>query len=537
MKGVLMKRLLKLSLVSLIAFGAVADCDHGYTSKSFFSNINPYQLSFPSRISFFRSDRMYAKDCGWGSAFQAVGFWSQTSASDDLARYFFPFNKTSLVAGEYYASATQSRTNDLLANYFGVFTNNVTNGSGVPTDLTFQSTISMCPKSKTYGVGLTWSQRLFNCFWADVSTSIVQVQNELNFKEKVSNYGADNVPDGSYGTMSAALSSNRAHYGRFTNNTMKKSGVADVELRLGMEKDICDCCGVGGIYAGVVIPTGNKPGKTDSSATTVGSSSKTAMNTMEPCDWGRYIFQPIVGNNHHWGVIIGSYGRLEVFHSNDGCPLTLMTDCTGKYLFSNCQKRSFDPYDKMWGRYIHVLTDSTADPASVSLTDFKPLINYSTLNANVTPGWSIDWNTALHYQLNCWGFEAGMNVYAREMEKVSINQNLQNGLGFADLYSWADDIGLYTNSLETIQNDGWGNQTDTDANGNDVYVVINKGDLDPFSAAAPSVLNSTFYGALSFEWDNCKVPTFFSGGGSYTFTSDNGAADCWTAWIKIGLSF
>ncbi|MBT4856150.1 hypothetical protein HOM50_04940 [bacterium] len=526
-----MKKILKLSLALLLVLGAQAD--YNYTGKSFFSTINPSQLSFPERVASFRTDRQYAKECGWGAAFQAVGFWQSSGSSDRLGEYFMPFNKCALVAGEYGSNSVKTHSNDLLANYFGVFTDTVNTTVGVPSPntLTFQSTISMKPQHKVYGVGLTWQQRLFKCLWADVSTSIVQVQNKMNFCEKVQNSGGGNVPEGSYANMTAAFASNRLNYGRITKCNMKKSGVADVEFRLGYEKDLCDCCGVGGIYVGGLIPTGNKPGDTKLSTATTTSS------TTKPCDYGRYMFQPIVGNNHHWGVLFGSYGRLEIINSNSGCPLTLMTDCTAKYLASNKQKRSFDLKGKPWSRYIHTWNNSAAVATDLTLANLVPLINYTTLNSNVRPGWSLDWNNALHYQYKCFAFEVGCNVYAREGESISCCQKIQGGIGLADLYEWADEDTVVTAGLETITRDNWGNATDVDIDGNDVYLTVAQADIDYMSAAAPPVFNGTIYGAVTYDWNNCKVPAFISGGGSYTFTSDNAALNNWVAWVKIGIAF
>ncbi|OGB96988.1 hypothetical protein A3F06_01390 [candidate division TM6 bacterium RIFCSPHIGHO2_12_FULL_36_22] len=528
-----MKKILQSLSLALLIMGGSTALGYSYSGKSFFSAINPFQLSFPERIAAFRSDRMFAKECGWGGAIQVVGFWQQSNDSDGLAKYFFPFDKCALIAGEVGSSAVKAHSADLLANYFGVYTEPVSSTVGIPSPntLTFQSSLSMCPKHKVYGVGLAWEQRLWRCFWADVSTSIVQVQNKLNFKEKIQNAGGGDVPDDAYANMTEALASNKFNYGRFSNCTMKKSGFADVELRLGWEKDLCEGCGVGGLYIGTVIPTGNKPGNTDLSATAT-----TGVNS-DPCDWGRYIFQPIVGNNHHWGILFGSYGRLDLFNSGSGCPLTLLTDCTAKYLFSNCQKRSYDLKGKPWSRYIHTWNDSSADANDLTISDLIPLINYTTLQSSVRPGWSLDWNTALHYTYRCFGLEAGVNVFVREGENICITGKIRNGIGLADLYEWADSDTVVTESLETVSFDAWGNATDTDIDGNDIFLTISQSDLDVISAAAPAVFNGTFYGALSYEWNNCKLPVFFNGGGSYTVTSDNGAVSNWVAWIKVGVSF
>lgn len=116
-------------------------------------------------------------------------------------------------------------------------------------------------------------------------------------------------------------------------------------------------------------------------------------------------------------------------------------------------------------------------------------------------------------------------------------KKIQGGIGLADLYEWADEDTVVTAGLETITRDNWGNATDVDIDGNDVYLTVAQADIDYMSAAAPPVFNGTIYGAVTYDWNNCKVPAFISGGGSYTFTSDNAALNNWVAWVKIGIAF
>ena len=65
-----------------------------------------------------------------------------------------------------------------------------------------------------------------------------------------------------------------------TNATRRKTGVADVELKIGYDALCTECCFVNG-YVGVLVPTGNRP-------------------------QAKYVFEPIVGHNHHVGVLFGS---------------------------------------------------------------------------------------------------------------------------------------------------------------------------------------------------------------------------------------
>jgi hypothetical protein len=510
---------------------------HGYqhTAKSFLSTINPFQLNFPERISSFYPDRRQVKECGWGGSLQLVGIWQDSRESEKLAEYFFPFNKNTLVAGEWSSAAAAARTNDLVAEYFGLFTRPLGNEDVRLGN--FQSSLCMKPQHKVYGVGISWQQRLPKCLWFDISTAIVQVRNKLHMHEVIENVGSGNTPSGAYSNMTDALASTRLDFGRFTNCVMKKNGFADIEVRLGMESEICGTCATGGMYLGGVIPTGNRVGKVGSPDCSCANSCPTSSALSS--EKNRYLFSPVVGNNHHYGFMFGAYSALLVFHDSCDNPVSFHTDLNCRYLFENTQRRSFDVKGKPWSRYIPVWATGAISDAQTTpvISDLKPLINYSTLCAKVTPGWSMDWNSALRYKRSCFAIELGSNVFVREGERVCISESLRPNLGFADVYNWAGRGVTFTTSLETINNDNFGAAVDFNMNGNAEYVSITTSQLDSESAASPAVFNATLYGAASGEWNNCRLPLFASVGGGYTFTADNASVEGWTIWCKIGCSF
>src|SRR5579872_6510683 len=73
-------------------------CDVEITSRSYFAARPRFQSESPEMVSAFRFDRnMKGQHHG---SFQAVLFGGKTVNHDDLARYFFPFGKTSLFVDE-----------------------------------------------------------------------------------------------------------------------------------------------------------------------------------------------------------------------------------------------------------------------------------------------------------------------------------------------------------------------------------------------------------------------------------------------------
>jgi hypothetical protein len=163
----------------------LADCDRNEsneleaTSKTTLT-VHPLFVSQqPELVSGFRNDRNLTRENGWGGAFQAVLFGSQTSDQEDLAQYFFPDANTSLIAandGPPQQPGFNVKKN-LLAQDFNVFT----------VDNTFESTICIQPQQSVIGLGLHFRQSVWKSHsygrgvWFSVSAPIERVNNDMNF--------------------------------------------------------------------------------------------------------------------------------------------------------------------------------------------------------------------------------------------------------------------------------------------------------------------------------------------------------------------
>src|SRR5581483_4712736 len=139
-----------------------------------------------------------------------------------------------------------------------------------------------------------------------------------------------------------------------TKQTLKKSGVADLELKIGHDSCCSESCYVNG-YLGVLVPTGNRPK-------------------------ARYIFEPIIGFNRHVGLLFGGEMCYELWC---GCDSSLIWEAAvdSRYLFSGRERRSFDLKYRPWSRYLLVY----ATPADAAAGIVSPGINFFTQDFKVTP--------------------------------------------------------------------------------------------------------------------------------------------------------
>jgi len=493
--------------------------------RTFLTLRQRFEINLPERMNMFR-ERMDDRKDGKGGAFQFVGFYGQTTNAADIARYFSPNDKDYIIIGEDTSSVSINRTRDINAFHLGILTSPLDTeaiNTGF-THLTFESVLTFCPQQKTYGLGVTYQQRLPNHFWLDVSAPIIAVKNNMNPTEHILNAGGEDVPTGYFGNALTALSpcNTDLHYGHITNRTLKKTRLAFIELRGGRDIIWEGPCRIGG-FLGLLIPTGNKP-----------------------C--GYYLFEPIVGNNQHFEAMIGSYGNFEVMRDKDDRTLNALYNITTRYLFSNDQIRSFDLRGKPWSRYMKVWKNSNYGQ-EVSTDDWQShldyLINYSTLCAQIKPSAAFDISVGLNYKQKNLMLEFGYNAYARKAEDIYFTHAINGDVGLPALEYYLETSHVpYTDSKATPAtplfkiSSGYSDQVINPSGSAQVpaYIPITTDDLDPYSASHPACLAYLVYGAIGYNWPELKFPLFVNGGISYEFSHDNTYIKRWLAWLKIGFS-
>lgn len=405
---------------------------------------------------------------------------------------------------------------DLQSNNFGVIT----------TDGTFESMISFCAQHTEAGVGLHWKQGFAfsedKCKWwyLDIDLPIQYVRNKFTISENVINDGGGiNTAVAGVGipvvaNMIQAFSQSDWLFGKVNNCCkLSKTGIADMEVKLGRQFVYTDQCMIAG-YFGVLVPTSNSP-----------------------C--GQFIFEPVLGHGKHVGVMWGTEGGYEILSNcDDTWHFWLDYGCHAMYLFKHNEIRSFDLKNRPWSRYISVYAnqaqaaqaDSTGD-VNVSKFLSTPGINVFTQCVQVTPGFQTNMTTALVFDHDC-GFvgEVGYNLFFRQNECVQLNWTegpaIKAAIGGGATNPVLDisDTPLLVPLFVPFANYS--------------SSLINQADLDLQSAAHPTITTELLYFNLGYQWDNRCNPIYLGLGASYEFALKNYAVmNRWGIWGKFNVAF
>lgn len=510
----------------------VADDCNNISSHTFFWVRPQFQTASPERMVLW-GDRITAKRevCG---QLQIVPFGGRSTNRSDLGQFFMPWGSCDLDVAYVRPSTQNSQfAPGAVAQQFGIYVTDPVNGS-------FKSTICLNPYQSVAGLGLTWRQYLWtlpdceNHLWFEISTPIERVKNVVCLTENLDPNNTDLIQTLSNCTlalpqnMTEALKQSSWCYGKIDNcGCMQKTGLADIECKVGYEWLSNDCCFFES-YAGVLFPTGNAPK-------------------------ARYVFEPILGHNKHYGVLFGTSGIFEFKSCECDCSFALAIDYNGLYLADGIERRSFDLKNCPWSRYMQVYQNleqaleaqALFDKGDIikSLVWHTPGINVFTRDMLVTPGLASTLNTALIYNQRCVEFEMGYNFYARDAETVRLACCWQEGPALKAIGTGQG----YTNPHQCINNfitstlatDFQPKPPISDGDTNQGYGnnVIRASDLDLQSAAMPAIITNTVYASLGWHWDECKYPLFVGFGGSYEMVNNNVALDRWLAWGKLGWTF
>jgi hypothetical protein len=515
-KGVTMVR--KYFKISLLLLGAVgfAQADDGISfnnSKTFFWIRPPFQSSLPEKETLWR-DRALARECGVSGAFQIVPFGGRSVKASEIAEYFMFCHKSELnvATGNLPGLPTNPNLRDVNAADF-----NIAVGLSNPA---FQSTIKFRPRHSFAGVGFDYKQYLAardaceKKWWMEISFPVLHVKNDMRLSETSNgvaplnaNVNANMVEafKGLKGYFNPSIGDGTVtgsawKYGKI-NGPRKKTGVADIELKLGYDY-LCEEMCHAESYIGGLIPTGNRAE-------------------------AHYVFEPIVGHGKHGGLIWGASWGWEVWNSCDRY-LHFEMATNGKYLFKNTQHRSFDVKGKPWSRYMLVYNNAS-DAANQAVQDG---INVFTRKVEVRPRFQKDLNSAFVYTSCGFQAELGYNFWAKDAEKIKLDRPWEGTQAFAAIDDAGGSAGAnLINRAITIK------ETFEDCNvAYGANLAIRAQDLDLQSASSPSALTHTFYGSLGYRWDDWCYPTFVGLGGSYELADDYGAISRWTIWGKFGVS-
>lgn len=458
-----------------------------------------------------------------------------------IAQYFFGENSnTFLFSGADQLTNTEVLTfsgsqrlnrglNDIMADFFGLSPN-------------FLGSIAIEPRVRTYLADISWYAGLDS--WVQglyfrVHAPIVTTEWELKLREHDTDNGNDTPFPANYmsanelqapvTSITRALQGNLVYgqmqspmlFGRI-DGPQRKSGLSDIQAALGWNF-INEPLGLVGFNVRLGIPTGNR--------------SKSI-----------YLFEPMVGNGHHWEVGLGFNSRGIVWESGCDQQVTIFFDINMTHLFKAENIRSFDLKNKGFGsRYMLV---KEFDSTGVYNGNILPLINRTTFPCDVSVDFQLDASFMVSYSYCGYEFDFGYNGWARTREIITLKQTIAPntfGLkGVQDVTLGGGGANNETQSISTLHGSEYTDQMLlADPNS---PVFIRPCDISIRSAENPAVLSHKFFTNFGYTWnvdDECAIQPFFGAGGEIEFEGINpyleepnkNTLNMWGLWMKGGICF
>ncbi len=531
-----------------------------YCARTFLSLPVPFHPTSPERQTMTR-DQMRDFTQEKYRKFSITLLGGQATETDKIAKYFLPFEKTSLVAGEIGSDAVKNHEADLIANYFNVCTGRAratadealdqNNIFDVIDTWTFQSKLNFCPSHKYFVIGLVYHHHMSSNFdkgwWFELAMPIMCIKNNMGMSEIIEVCGGEGGDDPQQApsffstdadqfaaqSMTAALRSGQFRCGKIDSREYRRTkwGVADLEFRLGYTYFKEPAYHLSS-YVGVLAPTGNTP-------------------------TGEFMFEKVVGYNGQTGFFLGTNGGIKVW-AHDQNYLSFEFDTGATMFVDNLQCRSFDLYDKQWGRYIWVYPNKQKfndnEESEVTMkAPLKPGINYFSRGVYVEHGSIRNLNLAWVYTMSDFQGELGYHFYSRDREKVCLAKTWNDEVALAALWDSNNNFigagesrksrtNAVINNYTEVTNDvrefkSLEGLTTEQITNNDMYLPIKNGQIDLGSAACPSVVVHTVYGSVGYGWYDIVFPTSINLAGGYEFGNGNEVVDRWKLWFKVGVSF
>jgi hypothetical protein len=454
------------------------------------------------------------------STFNIVAWGGSTTNHTDIAKYLLPFGKSELLVREGYQDTTNANVDvpgnqDIVAENFNIVTNQ---GN-------FCSRLAFKPRQSFVGVGLSGYCQLSNKIWLSFEAPVIHVKNTLDMVETVTYAGGGAVvktgaaaTQGFNGTafvanMTQAFKNPNMLYGKI-DGSQSKTRLAYINLKLGYtylhEEDRSLQ-----MYGGFLLPTGNKPKAI-------------------------YLFEPLVGNNKHFGLILGTFFTRR--YEMKRFAINISADSDTEFLFANTQTRSFDLAGKPWSRYMGVYANNTqrlldtVNGTGNSQMRFQTWgVNLFTQEVKVNPHFSTNLILNASFELpKNMAFDLGFKCFWQQDEHVT----LKNPWTQTPIIGELSDA-FTNNPGECTPARGINNMFATVAStATTTAVYITEDQLDLTSATQPFRSDYTVYAATHkfCEFKNftsCRVQL----GTSYTFGSNNATANRWQVWLGSACYF
>lgn len=484
-------------------------------------------------VGWHRFINQYNPCDGVYGAFAITPVYTHSFRPFRLAQYFFGTDEL-VISGSQVPGRDNSK--QILADYFGI-------------SPFYQSTVFIEPEIRTFFVDfnyyLGWGDYYFrihapyvNTKW-DFQLCETPVSDPMPSDQFPPLYmapGAVTAPNKSfkdalrggvpYGEVTQGL-----HYGRVC-GPRTASALSEIQMALGWNFVNCPDSHAGLNIRGS-IPTGTRPD-------------------------AEFLFEPTVGNGHHWELGIGFTGHVLLWEKEDTQEINLFCDINITHLFPARQRRSFDlkpliqdpccDRENFRGFGSRYMLMKEFDENGNYTQNTIPVINQSTLECKVRVDAEFDIVIMASYSYCDLDIDLGYNAWLRMREHIRHEQTFPaNRFGLKGIQNVATPFGISnaTQSTATIRGNDFADQALVADPNPPVFILPCQIDIN--SAATPRQFTHKIFGNISHTWHCIRyIEPFIGIGGEVEFEglhSDNclepnkNAINQWGIWIKGGFGY
>lgn len=191
-------------------------------------------------------------------------------------------------------------------------------------------------------------------------------------------------------------------FSKMSRDPLEKTHLAEIQTALGWLVLDNECYHLA-LEALVWFPTGNRPE-------------------------AHFLFEPIVGNGHHWQIGLGCIGDVSVLPlACDDKELQFYWYGYVTHLFDSKQRRTFDLCNSPNSRYmlaqkmgppVDNLLLNNEQPSAQFKGIFTPVANLTTFDVKVGVNWQVDFACMFQYRSGNFYWELGYNFWARACESI-----------------------------------------------------------------------------------------------------------------------
>jgi hypothetical protein len=202
----------------------------------------------------------------------------------------------------------------------------------------------------------------------------------------------DDVPALTSPATASALKFTPLYYSRLCPSSNTKTRLSDIQADFGWNFLLDDDYHLG-LFIRAAAPTGNRP-------------------------HGQYLFEPIVGNGHHWelGGGLTTHAILWRSETEESKHFGFYVDANITHMFNAKQCRFFDLCQNgAWSRYN--LAFKTTEVNGVDTIVYSPVANLTAHEVKVSIGVQADVAAMFNYTSGNFGWDLGYNFWGRSCEK------------------------------------------------------------------------------------------------------------------------